>query len=103
MWDVPGGHVESHESPDQCIVREMKEELGLDLERFDLFSIKEFRDRMEYTFWKRANLDINALTQTEGQALRWFDREELSKIPLAYGFNQILTAFFQEAPFRSSR
>ena len=32
MWDVPGGHVESQESPEKCIVREMKEEMNLTLE-----------------------------------------------------------------------
>jgi 8-oxo-dGTP diphosphatase len=28
MWDVPGGHVEPDETPEECIVREMKEEMS---------------------------------------------------------------------------
>ena len=31
MWDIPGGHVEDGETPEQCIVREMKEEMDLTL------------------------------------------------------------------------
>ena len=35
MWDVPGGHAEDGETPEQCIVREMQEEMGLSLNQFD--------------------------------------------------------------------
>jgi 8-oxo-dGTP diphosphatase len=100
LWDVPGGHVEEGETPEQCIVREMKEEIGVDLEDFDLFSIREFQDRIEYTYWKKADLDIHKLTLTEGQGLRWFHRAEAFATPMACGFNEIVEAFFRKAPFR---
>ncbi len=51
--DVPGGHVEDGETPEHCIVREMKEEIDLMLEHFELFSIKEFDDRIGIRFEKR--------------------------------------------------
>jgi 8-oxo-dGTP diphosphatase len=34
MWDVPGGHVEPGETPEICIVREMQEEMELELKIF---------------------------------------------------------------------
>jgi 8-oxo-dGTP diphosphatase len=49
MWDIPGGHVEDGQTPEQCIVREMKEEMDLTLEQFELCSVMEFDDRIEYT------------------------------------------------------
>ena len=99
MWDVPGGHVEPGEMPDACIVREMKEEMELELKHFSLFSIVDFQDRIEYTFWKKSNLDIDRITLHEGQRLKWFDREEVEKTELALGFNEILFSFFTKAPF----
>jgi 8-oxo-dGTP diphosphatase len=99
MWDVPGGHVESGETPEECIVREIKEEIGVDLSDFQLFSAIEFSDRIEYTFWKKADLNIERIHLTEGQCLKWFSAEEVSRIKLPYGFNQILGDFFVEAPF----
>ena len=83
MWDVPGGHVEADENPQTCIVREMKEEMDLTLDEFELFSKKEFEDRIEYTFWARANLDIDEIELTEGQRLKWFTRADARRTPLA--------------------
>jgi 8-oxo-dGTP diphosphatase len=98
-WDVPGGHVEPDETPERCIVREMQEEMELELENFSFFSIMEFSDRIEYTFWKKNNLDIERITLHEGQCLRWFDQKEIEETELALGFNEILRSFFSEAPF----
>ena len=89
-WDVPGGHVEEAETPAQCIVREMKEEMGLDLEGVELLSVKEFSDRVEYTFWKSADLNIDTISLMEGQRLQWFSEEEARATTLAYGFNGTL-------------
>jgi 8-oxo-dGTP diphosphatase len=99
MWDVPGGHVEPDETPEACIVREMQEEMELELENFSFFSIMEFPDRIEYTFWKKSNLDIERITLHEGQRLKWFNQDEVEKTELALGFNEILSSFFSEAPF----
>ena len=99
MWDVPGGHVDDGETAEQCIVREMKEEMDLTLEEFERLSVMEFTDRVEYTFWKRANLDIEKIDLREGQRLRWFTELEARNSKLAYGFNEIIDDFFKKAPF----
>jgi len=102
MWDVPGGHVDNDETPEQWIVREMKEEMDLNLEEFQLFSVMEFTDRIEYTFWKKADLDIEKINLHEGQKLKWFTEIEAKNKDLAYGFNEILDDFFKQTPFDSA-
>ncbi len=97
MWDVPGGHVEPDETPEECIVREMKEEMGLDLKDFQLFCKNEFDDRLEYTFWKKQNLEINKINLIEGQYLRWFTQQEAASTKLAYGFNKIVEEFYKSS------
>ena len=99
MWDIPGGHVEPGETPFACIIREMKEEIGLDLSGHCLFARTEFSDRIEYTFWKHADLDIGRIHLTEGQRLCWFSESDARNTPLAYGFNRIINRFFNERPF----
>jgi 8-oxo-dGTP diphosphatase len=99
MWDVLGGHVEKNETPEECIVREMKEEMNLTLGGFQLFSEIEFDDRIEYTFWTSANFATEEIELREGQKLRWFTKEEAQRTQLAYGFNRILESFYNRAPF----
>ena len=102
MWDVPGGHVEPDETPEKCIVREMKEEMNLDLRDFQLLCQKEFDDRIEYTYWKKENLNISEINLMEGQLLKWFTHKEASETKLAYGFNEIVEEFFQSIILSSS-
>jgi len=98
-WDVPGGHVEDSELPEQCIIREMREEMGIELKGFKFFSAIEFDDRIEYTFWKSENIDVERIRLTEGQCLRWFTPDEVNNTVLAYGFNRIMDDFFQSEIF----
>ena len=98
MWDVLGGHVEPAESPEDCVVREMKEEIDYSLKNFYLYKIYDFSDRIEYVFWKKENFNIDDIILTEGQCLKWFSRDDAQKTTLAYGFNQVVEEFFSDSP-----
>lgn len=47
-YHIPGGHIEIGEDSKQAIIREIKEEIGCDIEKADLFAIQE-------NFWTRNN------------------------------------------------
>ena len=47
-FHIPGGHIEIGEDSNQTIIREIKEEIGCDIEEANLFAIQE-------NFWKKAN------------------------------------------------
>lgn len=100
MWDVPGGHVEKDETPEECIVREMQEEMNLVIHDVKIFSVIEFSDRVEYTFWVTLNFNEDDINLTEGQRIKWFFETEAKNIELAYGFNEIIENFYKEAPFK---
>lgn len=46
-WLAPGGHIESNETPDQAVRREVKEETGLDLKFFYMTAPLETSDEIE--------------------------------------------------------
>ena len=100
MWDLPGGAVEGEETPEQAIVREMKEEIKLDLKEFSPLCVTEFPDRIEHTYWKSIDLEIESINLTEGQMLKWFSEKEVSRMELAFGFNIITDFFFKRRPFK---
>jgi 8-oxo-dGTP diphosphatase len=96
-WDVLGGNVEENETPKECIRREMKEEIEVDLSNPELFNVYDMDDRIEYTFWQRIDLDISQIRLHEGQRLKWFSEDEIKKMrkkEVAFGFKTILLDFF---------
>lgn len=77
-WEFPGGKIHPDETMEQCIVREIDEELTLQVKVTDLLSSIEF----DYTS-KKINLiplvcEIisGEIILTEHVAQRWFDLEE---------------------------
>jgi 8-oxo-dGTP diphosphatase len=95
MWDIPGGHVENHETPYECIVREMLEEIEINVAGCLLFKVYEFSDRTEHVFTKAVEWDVESIVLHEGQMLRWFTQTETEETELAYGFNEVISDFFK--------
>jgi 8-oxo-dGTP diphosphatase len=97
-WDVLGGNVERDETPQDCIIREMKEELEIELKMPTLFNVYDMDDRIEYTFWMETNFDISKINLHEGQKLKWFAQQEILNTELAFNFKEILLDFFGAWP-----
>ena len=47
-YHIPGGHIELGEDSEQALTREIKEEIGCDIQQINLFAIQE-------NFWTRNN------------------------------------------------
>lgn len=104
-WDILGGNVEENETPLECIVREMKEEIefNLDIKKLKLFNRYNLPDRTEYTYWKHEDFRISDIVLHEGQYLKWFTEQEITNMDepdIAFGFKAILLDFFEQALFR---
>jgi 8-oxo-dGTP diphosphatase len=99
MWGLPGGHVDEGETPEECIVREMREELGLSLQNVTLFTAAERSYGREHTYWAKANFCPEDITLGEGQGIRWFSYSEIQQIVLIYEDNCIVDEFFTCRPF----
>jgi RimJ/RimL family protein N-acetyltransferase/ADP-ribose pyrophosphatase YjhB (NUDIX family) len=100
-WDLPGGVVDPTESPSECLVREVREELGLEVRPQGLLAVnwlppwRGWTDATVFVFdLGVADADLLAravLQPREIHALHWVGEEELEERVAPY--NQRLLAF----------
>ncbi|NEQ36822.1 MAG: NUDIX domain-containing protein [Okeania sp. SIO3I5] len=93
-WNLLGGILENNESPEECIRREIREEIEIELGNINLFQKYNIYEREHYIFWKQIDLDLTQIKLNEGQRLAYFSKDELDKHQLAFQCNEILNDFF---------
>lgn len=93
-WDLFGGHVEEEETPEQALVRELKEELNVDITDYQFYksfeSNNEARANTKFVFVVKIKQSANELTLYEGQYLKGIDLAERGNYKFANMLGQIL-------------
>jgi 8-oxo-dGTP diphosphatase len=88
VWDFPGGHLEPGEDSRRTLVRELREELGVDIPTpsgTPLLTIRSADAHMD--FWRVVDWQgvvVNAAPD-EHDALRWFAPDDAAHLDLADG------------------
>ncbi len=79
FWEFPGGKVAPDESDAQALVRELREELGIDARPdFEVMQLQhDYPDRVvDLVLW-RATVERGTPRGLDGQQLKWVDCESL--------------------------
>lgn len=86
LWEFPGGKVEQGERPEETLIRELKEELGIDVKEpclapltFASFPYPDFHLLMPLYVCRRWD---GFVTQHEHQALKWVKPNALRDYPM---------------------
>ncbi|WP_280462740.1 NUDIX hydrolase [Nocardia carnea] len=96
MWSLLGGMLEPGETPAECIVREIEEEIGVQLDPATVTHLctRDLDFGIEHSYTAQVDFEIEDVVLTEGQALKWFSEADASATDLAYGDNAILETYF---------
>ncbi len=81
-WEIPGGKLEPGETPEQCIVREIREELASEVKAERVLDIVEY-DYPAFHLTMHCilcSLVSGKLTLLEHEAARWLTKETLHSV-----------------------
>ena len=101
-WIGVGGKFEENESPDECLVREVKEETGLTLTRWRCRGIVTFVSDewpTEYMHLFTADGFEGQLTDCDEGELAWVKKEDVPTLRLWEGDRVFLELLTKEEPF----
>ncbi len=112
VWLYPGGHVEEGETPSEAVVREFREETGLEVEPVgprrgvssndvveEPLPLAILREVVRYPTETHIHYDLVFLVKRVGGSLRqgvWFSREELDNIKTYPNVREVLRLAFRE-------
>ncbi|MBE5961978.1 MAG: 8-oxo-dGTP diphosphatase [Lachnospiraceae bacterium] len=103
-WIGVGGKFESGESPDDCLLREVKEETGLSLTSYRFRGMVTFVSDVwetEYMCLYTADSWNGVMGECKEGVLQWVKKEEISKLNLWEGDKVFLRLLAEEQPFFS--
>ena len=91
-YTLPGGHVEKDESFVDAVIREMKEETGLDIKNPVLVGVKQFPikyGRYVVFLYKTNEFEGELQSSNEGK-MEWIEYKDISKIKTVDDFEELL-------------
>ena len=80
LWEFPGGKVEPGETPEQALVREIYEELALEISVGRLLAKVGGPDLELWAY--QAHINSGTPSLSDHDEIRWFTREELQGIEM---------------------
>jgi 8-oxo-dGTP diphosphatase len=96
-----GGHFEADESPDECLLREVREETGLTLASWRFRGVVTFVSdtwETEYMYLFTADRFLGELTDCDEGILEWVEKERVPDLPLWEGDRIFLRLLAEDAP-----
>jgi 8-oxo-dGTP diphosphatase len=100
-WDLIGGHLEEGETPEEALVREVKEELDIDLKEYVFYKkymclCGDAYDNIKYIFSGKINLPIEKITLLEGVRPQYFSKDEIPHVKFANILKSILMEYISD-------
>jgi 8-oxo-dGTP diphosphatase len=97
QWCLPGGHIDKYETVKDAVIREMKEETGLEIDpKFFSYSdeiITELDIHAVVILFTGYGFGKISIQESEVSDIGWFALDEANSLSLAFGHNKMLIAY----------
>lgn len=103
-WLGIGGKLEDKESPEECMIREVKEETGLTIKEYKLRGILTFTStdyETEYIYVFTSNNFEGTLVECKEGDLQWIEKEKIRDLNLWEGDLLFIEKIKEDHPFFS--
>ena len=97
-WEFPGGKLEQGESPQDALIREFREEVGIEIASSENFMVLEhnYPDRHVRLHVQVIKKFAGHASSMEGQALKWLALSDLESIDFLQGNQAIVDALIEQ-------
>lgn len=104
-WDLIGGHVEEGETPEEALLREVKEELDIDLTDYTFYKKYECLtgdayENIKYIYSGKINLPIEEVTLLEGVRPQYFSKAEIPNVLFANILKSIVMDYISDSSLK---
>lgn len=104
VWAVPGGSIEDGESPEEAAAREVLEETGQRVEPLSFVATERRGDHTVHVFCGGARFPEERIVVGEGQAFRFFRREEIERLrPISPAAGPLIERFLAHPLYERCR
>lgn len=100
-WIGVGGRFEKDESPEECLLREVREETGLTLDRWRFRGVVTFISdewETEYMYLFTADRFHGKMIECDEGVLEWVEKDKVPQLPLWEGDKLFFRLLAQDAP-----
>ncbi len=99
-WEFPGGKVEKGETDQEALAREIKEELGIEVEVSDFIdeSCDENKDQIINLKVYKCKQVSGVINDSEHQSLKWMKKEDIESLDWAEADKPIVDTYLDSLP-----
>ncbi|MCR4956889.1 MAG: 8-oxo-dGTP diphosphatase [Lachnospiraceae bacterium] len=101
-WLGVGGKFLENETPDECLLREVKEETGLTLKDYRLRGVITFLSDLyegEYMYLYTASSYQGTITDCNEGVLEWIEKDKVKELPIWEGDRLFFDELQKDSPF----